>query len=416
MLENNKLSAVPQNGITLAQIARCLDDWRRDEHGRLENSLLCRSQKINKWAKCKPVSRPKWSALTADERRSSSPGQAEVDGVYWGVKIASGATSEEYLKLHDVGFEYVERPTGGSVSPFRMSDFDGYYHNAEPTIYGSANGVYFNIDHSIDVNLSVDTTGWNTMGIDYADILRRTLDGSDTRTLEQTVGTLYPCILLTFDSGTYAHALLSDADNDNIVPLYSTARGAWNRQYHVPDIASGLENDLHIGMGYQLLNCRVSIFLTKRPQSGGWFDTWKEVRDGAGELWEPAYAIPGTTGLDMRLERYVAGYVPRYTGETDILIVSGQEGVTFTATVNPVITPGRHVTVIFATKRGTTQKSVRLDAVHLNAEVFYTWDELGFLPMPGMSPVSDTLTLRADYDNGSTIISNFESTDITYHY
>jgi hypothetical protein len=96
--------------------------------------VLCKSERINMWAKWKPIKAPVIGLMTSEIMRTTA-------GVYrYGIKRNAGSiplwnpsTGE---LTHDV-WTY-DRPTGGSSSPYRLADFanwdahanPGYYHNA----------------------------------------------------------------------------------------------------------------------------------------------------------------------------------------------------------------------------------------------------------------------------------------------
>ena len=42
-------------GITLMEISRCLQDYRRDKNGNIDLGMMCTSPRINPWAKNKPT-------------------------------------------------------------------------------------------------------------------------------------------------------------------------------------------------------------------------------------------------------------------------------------------------------------------------------------------------------------------------
>lgn len=73
---------------------------------------LCTHANINKWSKYKPVRFPKDGELTEAEWKSTNYG------------LGSGTTGDVYSG----------KPIGGSISPFRISDFVGYNHDAKPPV------------------------------------------------------------------------------------------------------------------------------------------------------------------------------------------------------------------------------------------------------------------------------------------
>lgn len=95
--------SLPNDKISIPMVA--------SELGTNENDLgrLCTHLNINKWAKYKPVIHPSTGILTAEQLKSTSYGIGSADGTY-------------------------ARPTGGANSPFRLSDFIGYNHDAKPPV------------------------------------------------------------------------------------------------------------------------------------------------------------------------------------------------------------------------------------------------------------------------------------------
>lgn len=120
-----------QNGIVKDPVSNW--DMRRVLH---ENTLnigrLCRSPKINSWAKDKPCAAPGIKALTEAQRKAYGYGMTNipyfrygrsmVDFVNKGTPAPDNGLKPEYF-IHEV-------PT----TAFRLSDFDGYYHDAPPPV------------------------------------------------------------------------------------------------------------------------------------------------------------------------------------------------------------------------------------------------------------------------------------------
>lgn len=190
----------------------------------LDLGTLCTSEKVNKFSKHKPIRFNKWGILSDAEFKGMSTDAAE--NIYYGIKI-KGPTSAELgpslVEIHDTTFEYI-RPEGGSDSPFRMLDFDGYKHNAVANpgasfqISSREDGIlkaYYNDeDHQYGslYGISVQYLDTNEYGVDFIQMFS---DGSES--LENTLKRAYPCILVTDSSGkSYFTAL--DYPSDNGVP------------------------------------------------------------------------------------------------------------------------------------------------------------------------------------------------------
>ena len=88
---------------------------------------LCSSSKINMWAKYKPVSYYKRSALTEDERASVGYGIAPYTHNIMSNIYDKYSGLESGTRLN--GWVY-DKPKGAPLSPFRMRDFDGYDHKS----------------------------------------------------------------------------------------------------------------------------------------------------------------------------------------------------------------------------------------------------------------------------------------------
>lgn len=149
-------------------------------------SALCTNRNINKWSKNKPIKHSSYGPLTDEQRK----GEDRTEGYLYGVKCL--AFPDKLADLHQYTYEY-KRPFGGlGVSPYRLRDFDGYDHNAAPTIEGwfadSANK-----DMDVNFHLKINVGG-TTTGIDISDVIRNAFSipaGSDI-----WAQPLYPCLMV----------------------------------------------------------------------------------------------------------------------------------------------------------------------------------------------------------------------------
>ena len=87
--------------------------------GESANSLgnLCKSSHINMWSRIKPIKYASWT--------TNNGGATDSDGNPYGIEVPSSGSvldCAEYLLTH-------VKPTGGSSSPYRALDFNGYNHN-----------------------------------------------------------------------------------------------------------------------------------------------------------------------------------------------------------------------------------------------------------------------------------------------
>lgn len=387
MLVNKRLSAIPTDGIEFAEeIATCLEDYRTDQAGRFDLGLLCTSTKINKWSKNKPVNFESWAALTPMQRKGNA--QDESEGYYWGVKMSAG--TDHWAAMHDVDFSY-RRPYGGSISPFRALDFDGYDHNAVPTMYGYAAGAFYDADRAINVQFDIDVTGWNTTGVDIAEAV---WNASLPTEKEQTIGRLYPCILITDGQGkNYAHALYNSISG-NMEQLYS--RNAWQREWYA-DLRDCPMVKVPQGDDY-----RVTIFLVGNALSPiNRLNAWKVITDSS-MFSDRAFPLPMATGLTMWLKSASAGdYAPVFVGEQHIT-ADDADGFTIYVKTSPAATAANPASVSVVLNRDVVVTHIITNG---DAQGFrFDWEDLGMLPLP-----HNTYSFEAEATCGGLV------TRTTYH-
>lgn len=121
-LSNNKITAP----VSVDDVADCLGMARSSTLAE-----LCTSSKINVWAKYKPTVFP---SLFPDDWYKAKDGNYGIN-----IKIENGKNSwqdlvAEYSKPNNGYGTLYNRPTGGASAPFRLGDFRGYFHNANPEV------------------------------------------------------------------------------------------------------------------------------------------------------------------------------------------------------------------------------------------------------------------------------------------
>lgn len=101
--------------------------------GETSNDLatLCKSSKINMWAKYKPTIHP---SLFSNDWYKATDGNYGFD-----IKIENAKQNwkdlvAEYSKFNNGYSNIYNHPTGGENSPYRLGDFRGYFHNANPEV------------------------------------------------------------------------------------------------------------------------------------------------------------------------------------------------------------------------------------------------------------------------------------------
>lgn len=128
------VNGIIQAPVTIADVKTTLGETSNDL------ATLCKSDKINMWAKYKPVELNK--PFTSDEfdftnnhwRDNATWFKgADFEGVgICGIKIAHSSTLQSLTELYDKGLGNWERVKVGSTfaCPYRLSDFVGYKHAA----------------------------------------------------------------------------------------------------------------------------------------------------------------------------------------------------------------------------------------------------------------------------------------------
>lgn len=137
------------NGIITAPVS-IYDVQRALGNSNTDLGTLCKASQINKWAKYKPVKYAKIGAMTLENREAANHGITNIPtwnninkmATFWLLQDTSSSTNYPDCGLQSEFWKY-NRPTGGSASPYRLSDFSeypvsdsalGYYHMAEQPI------------------------------------------------------------------------------------------------------------------------------------------------------------------------------------------------------------------------------------------------------------------------------------------
>ena len=121
--------ALPNTNISVAMV--------KAELGASTNDVgrLCIHPNINKWSKWKPVKHNSLVPIT----------RAQLASVNFGLKPPDRKT--DYTEVMDVKWGY-QKPTGGLLSPYRLTDFINYNKTAEPIAYVPDPGKKLHIDKS----------------------------------------------------------------------------------------------------------------------------------------------------------------------------------------------------------------------------------------------------------------------------
>ena len=98
---------------------------------------------INKWAKYKPVVYA--SVSSSNDGKGNVVNTSSIKQMY-GLTVP--ITSDPFTTYKNGGGEWTyTKPSGGTASPYRLADFNGYRNNATPPIYtGFAKDVFQNFN------------------------------------------------------------------------------------------------------------------------------------------------------------------------------------------------------------------------------------------------------------------------------
>ena len=321
-------------------------------------SALCKNKNINKWSKNKPIKHSSYGPLTDEQRK----GEDRTEGYLYGVKCL--AFPDKLADLHQYDYEY-KRPIGGlGISPYRLRDFDGYDHNAAPTIEGWFNTTAYR-DMSSNFALKINVGG-TTTGIDISEVIRNAYSiPAGTAIWSQP---LYPCLMV----GNYVQVCKNSKIGTPTPILYN---GAYYYEY---------EADITTVPNLQLGTTKFTLFLMKKDTfMAQYFDftngtQWTDI-GGMSESMFTSYfvTLPNAAGIDVTIED-VSPYPPQViiTGVTDM----GKRG--FNVGYNFETWPTENITLkITASSRGgvpkTKELSITPESTQLKA-VHFTYESLGF--------------------------------------
>ena len=218
---NKKLYTTATEGISTSEVAACLGDYRVTKFGR-SIGMLCTSPKINMWSKIKPVRNSSRQKLSEADFKGTASDNA--NNIYYGIKInasLSANLTNALADVHNATFEY-QRPTGGDTSPFRLLDFDGYNHKANPNpgaAWPNEDGkLEGDWDDSSDVGGSLTGiyVGYhrNSDGVDFSAMLQ-----GASESLDYALARAYPCLLVTDSKGNSYFTALYNASEGGAIPL-----------------------------------------------------------------------------------------------------------------------------------------------------------------------------------------------------
>ena len=130
------ITTTPYTGVSVADVQQTLNVSANDV------GSLCRSSRVNKWSKYKPVGT---SVIDTYDQLDASSMKWKASASWWrgndgscGITVLRTASSLASLKT-DVDTQRViwdkVTPTGGASEPYRLTDFNEYHHNALPPTF-----------------------------------------------------------------------------------------------------------------------------------------------------------------------------------------------------------------------------------------------------------------------------------------
>ena len=360
----------------------------------------CGSEKINKWSKRKPVRYNTPEELTDAQFKGTVADNGA--GIFYG--LVCGSEAGMLQDLHERDWEYLRVRPGTDWC--RLTDFDGYDHNAVCTLEGQVlagtdeeSFIYYNLDKSLVAAVQYDRSGQNTTGVDIADIIP---GGSDI-----TIGDYYPCVLV----GNYARAMAnwnlsggSVAAGEELVFTPLQYNGAWYTRFFAPELAAvpGMAEGEVLPVTVFLVS---SIFQANLVNLR---DSWVDVR---GAMWAlNFFTVPGAVGVSVRFE-YYRDYVPcEVTSVSAYRITDGSGGISLGYDFpdgEPTEATTYSIVLRLPREKSKEFTFTPTGGIQLRS-VLFSWEELGMLVMAGA--VLDEVSGNVLYDG--EIISNFRFTDV----
>lgn len=159
---------------------------------------------INKWAKYKPIHFPDKYELTDAEFRGR-PVDTNDKGLVYGLKVPAQISVIVPSAFHGTTWDYLGYPNASGLSgasPYRTTDFDGYYTNALPDIYGlipSTSKFYVGTDDGGIVTANAVVNEGYRVNNQYGVPLARYVVDGVTLSYDDFMGRLakcYPAILI----------------------------------------------------------------------------------------------------------------------------------------------------------------------------------------------------------------------------
>ena len=271
----NLLGIYPRNGV-----------WDVADIVALERPLLQggRPGRINKWSRHKPVRYPQAAPLSENYPQQSGGVTTYIDqwegsetdknqGIRYGLK-ATIPHGTNIVAIHDTSFDYVAYPHPGTDF-CRLSDFDGYDHNAEPNLIGSKiDEISADVPY-LFVDINYYDTSVNPTGVPVESWLSLASDKS--------IGDYYPAILATDGNGSSFARLLTNTSTNTVTTLrvgnvwYSAFKVKFFSDGTTPPILPVGQSDTFPGDDSIGTNLKVTLFLIDKKSFEYWTGVDKQI-------------------------------------------------------------------------------------------------------------------------------------------
>lgn len=268
-LANNKITAP----VSIDDVKSILGESSNDL------ATLCKSSKINVWAKYKPTD---YNAAFADDWYKGKGGNYGLN-ITTDNRVSSwNALVAEYSKANNGYSNIYKRPSGGATSPYRLGDFRGYNHKAKPEI-----GDYLAATNYIEDSQISLSVAYNAVTVDGDQVSYNAIDAFKDLYFGYVItdisGKTLKLIVTASTTSSYevriaARTLL--AGNYRLYPMFCNVDYSTNHTlrgmycYAVPNLAGGkimsvitqsqsvTANFKSIFAEYTFVNTRIKVTLT----------------------------------------------------------------------------------------------------------------------------------------------------------
>ena len=425
MGRSNGLISSTTSGVSIEDIRQVVGISDYEDIGGLIVAGVSRGL-INKWAKFKPIHYPgKYELADADFRGRSV--DTNDHGVVYGLKVPAQISVIVPSAFHGTTWDYLGYPNASGLSgasPYRITDFDGYYTNAVADIYGiipSTSKFYVGTDDGGIVTAnSVVNEGYrqnNPYGVPLA---RYVVDGV-TLTDNQLMSRLaqcYPAILI----GNYLTAVgvynstTQGVDYNTIVR--SNGSGGWivsndswcvdMRKLDDYGMRPWTADTNTIATLVLVYTASSNPYLIHNDSSTDITTRWINLTGRESDPWTARiFPLPGACGIPIMVERYItpgftltpvsaAGTTSQVTITFSVSYVGSETSPMGSASITARVGSGGLEPTTSLLLRGTGNASVTFTAGQFDKQMFDpAWDTSIFVratASPG-AETSDTIAI-----------------------